>query len=248
VEDNQVLTTETVKKKSRNFYFPMEQMEELSGLIRKASKEESLKMVSDILNYNLKKNVNNFYIKLLCTEIINLSIKLLIRMYYDTPEDIDTAGAYNQLENCDTIEDYELVCRNFIESIITYISENKKEDDYIIDFITKYIEEHYAEDIYLDLFSEKLNLSTAYISSYFKTKTGINLTDYINNYRIKKSMELIENSELKIKDIALKVGFTNSNTFIRLFKKFSGLTPQEYRRTRGQLCISATNATESSSE
>jgi len=248
VEETQVLTIETVKKKSSNFYFPMEQMEELSGLIRKACREESLKMVSDILNYNLKKNVNNFYIKLLCMEIINLSIKLLIRMYYDTPEEINTASVYSQLENCDSIEDYEMVCSKFIEDVITYISANEKEDDYIIDFITKYIEEHYAEDIYLDLFSEKLNLSTAYISSYFKTKTGINLTDYINNYRIKKSMELIENSQLKIKDIALKVGFTNSNTFIRLFKKFSGFTPQEYRRTRGKLCIPGTDSTEVSIE
>ncbi|NMB95470.1 MAG: helix-turn-helix transcriptional regulator [Clostridiaceae bacterium] len=232
LEETQILTTESVKKNSSNFYFPIEQMEELSGLIRKANKEESLKMVSDILNYNLKKNVNSFYIKLLCMEIVNLSIKLLIGIYNNTPEEIDTAGVYYQLENCNSIEDYEFVCSKFIEDILSYISENKKEDDYIIDFITKYVEEHYTEDIYLDLFSEKLNLSTAYISSYFKTKTGINLTDYINNYRIKKSIELIENSQLKVKDIALRVGFSNSNTFIRLFKKFSGFTPQEYRRSK----------------
>ena len=230
ISENQMLTEELVKKNSNKFYFSLEQMKELTGLLRKAQKQESLRMVSDILDYNFKKNVNSFYIKLLCMEIINCSIKLLTRMYYDVPEEIDTASVYYQLENCDLIEDYEKICHRFTENIISYILNNKKENDYIIDYITSYVEEHYTEDIYLDLLAEKLNLSTAYISSYFKTKLDINLTDYINNYRIKKSMELIENTQLKVKDIALQVGFANSNTFIRLFKKFSGFTPQEYRR------------------
>lgn len=229
VSENQILTKESIKENRNKFNFSLEQMEELTSLLRNGQRQESLRMVSDLLGYNLKKNVDSFYIKLLCTEIINCSVKLLTRMYYNVPEEINTAGAYYQLESCELIEDYEKVCHDFLNKTVSYILDNKKENDYIIDYITSYVEEHYTEDIYLDLLAEKLNLSTAYISSYFKTKLDINLTDYINNYRIKKSIQIIENSQLKVKDIAKQVGFANSNTFTRLFKKFSGFTPQEYR-------------------
>ena len=59
---------------------------------------------------------------------------------------------------------------------------------------------------------------------------NVNLTDYINNYRIKKAVALSENPQNKNKDIAEMVGLPNINTFIRLFKKYTGYTPGEYRK------------------
>ena len=56
------------------------------------------------------------------------------------------------------------------------------------------------------------------------------LSDYVNNYRIKKAVELSENPQNKNKDIAVMVGLPNINTFIRLFKKYTGYTPGEYRK------------------
>ena len=82
------------------------------------------------------------------------------------------------------------------------------------------------------MFAERLNLTSAYISWYFKDKLGINLIDYLNDFRIKKAFEFMDNSQLKIKDIAQKVGISNTNTFTRLFKKYSGYTPMDYRKSR----------------
>ena len=59
---------------------------------------------------------------------------------------------------------------------------------------------------------------------------NVNLSDYLNNYRIKKAVELSENPQNKNKDIAVMVGLPNINTFIRLFKKYTGYTPGEYRK------------------
>jgi YesN/AraC family two-component response regulator len=115
-------------------------------------------------------------------------------------------------------------------SVTNYINSHSKASDYIIDYITDYIENHYPEEIYLDLLAQKLGITSNYISSYFRDKVGTNFNYYLNNFRIKKSINLLSNSSFKIKDISEKVGYTNVNTFTRAFKKHFGKTPDEYRK------------------
>ena len=64
----------------------------------------------------------------------------------------------------------------------------------------------------------------------FKKKVGINLNEYINNYRIMKACELLGDFSIKIMDAGLKIEFSNANTFNRVFKKRMGITPAEYRK------------------
>jgi len=167
---------------------------------------------------------------LLCTEIINCSVKLVNRVLHALPSNINLSAAYRMLDHAHTPEEYRDVCVDFLSEIMDHIRQNKREDDYIISYILDYVDNHYAEDIYLNLFADKLKLTGAYISSYFKEKMNVNLSDYINNYRIKKAVELSENPQNKNKDIAVMVGLPNINTFIRLFKKYTGYTPGEYRK------------------
>lgn len=68
------------------------------------------------------------------------------------------------------------------------------------------------------------------MSSIFKEKTGINFSEYLNTLRIERAKELLTNIDLRIQDIALQVGYQNVNSFIRTFKRSSGLTPGEYRK------------------
>lgn len=63
----------------------------------------------------------------------------------------------------------------------------------------------------------------------FKQKTGENLTDYINNVRIEKARDILRNTNTKIGDIAGLVGLESRTTFLRVFKKLEGISPNEYR-------------------
>lgn len=129
-----------------------------------------------------------------------------------------------------TIDEYIRSCDNFIISVTNHINNHKKEGDYIIDYITGYIEKHYSEEIYLDLLAEKLGITNNYISTYFHEKVGTNFNYYLNNFRIKKSIELLSIPSSLIKDISKEVGYANVNTFTRTFKKHMGKTPEEYRK------------------
>ena len=230
INETQVLYEGEVTRGTSRFYFSFEDMGKLSALLQNGTIDETVRKFDEILDYNLKKEINSFELYLLCTEMINCAVKLLNRVLHTLPQSIDLSPVYKALERAFTPEEYREVCVGFFENVMEQVRQNKREDDYIISYILDYVENHYAEDIYLNLFAEKLKLTGAYISSYFKEKMNVNLSDYINNFRIKKALELSENPQNKNKDIAIMVGLPNINTFIRLFKKYTGYTPGEYRK------------------
>ncbi len=230
IMETQILFEHDGNRGAGRFYFSLEDMGKLSAVMQNGSEDEALRKFEEIVDYNIKKDINGFELYLLCTEIVNCSVKLVNRVFPTTPSTLDVSAVYKKLNRAHTPEKCKDICRTFLRDIIEYIRQNKREDDYIISYILDYVDEHYSEDIYLNLFAEKLKLTGAYISSYFKEKMNVNLSDYVNNYRIKKALELSANPQNKNKDIAVMVGLPNINTFIRLFKKYTGYTPGEYRK------------------
>ncbi len=94
-----------------------------------------------------------------------------------------------------------------------------------------FITEHYHEDISLEEVSSHLNLSTGYFSTLFKKETGENFKSYLNRYRAQKAKGFLkENPNIKIKDLSICVGYYNVNSFIRMFKKYEGISPGEYAK------------------
>lgn len=75
-----------------------------------------------------------------------------------------------------------------------------------------------------------MNLSAKYISKLFKESTGTNLTEYIQIKRIAEAKKLLATTALKNDEIAEQVGIVSRSTFFRLFKKYEGITPQDYRK------------------
>ena len=106
--------------------------------------------------------------------------------------------------------------------------ENKKHHHYI-EVVVDYIEKNYASYITLDHVAEKVFLNPVYLSYLFKKVTGVKFSDYLNELRVKKATELLENSTLRIGEISTKVGYKDSRYFSEVFKKRMGLTPNEYR-------------------
>lgn len=105
-----------------------------------------------------------------------------------------------------------------------------KPNDRVIAGILQYIGRHYQEEnMTVGSISEHTHLTPAYLSVVFKKATGKTLVRYINEYRMEKSKELLQNKKLKISDIAARVGCGDSNYFTKIFRRTCGLTPSEYR-------------------
>lgn len=86
-------------------------------------------------------------------------------------------------------------------------------------------------DLSLKAIAEQLNVSPAYFSGLFKKECGCTLTEYVNKMRVEQAISLLRDSEKQIQNIAYESGFQDPNYFIRQFKRQTGMTPGEYRRS-----------------
>jgi YesN/AraC family two-component response regulator len=76
---------------------------------------------------------------------------------------------------------------------------------------------------------DKFGLTPSYLSKQFKAQTGEALLDFISRTRLEEAKRLLSLQVLSVTDIAKKVGYSDMNTFNRIFKKFEGITPGKYK-------------------
>lgn len=110
--------------------------------------------------------------------------------------------------------------------------EKKNQELRLSDRIHSYLLSHYG-DINLNVaaIGEEFGMVPRYISKVFKDETGEGLLDHINRLRIQQAKKIMQNKNLVLEDVAGQVGFTNVNSFIRVFKKYEGITPGKYRES-----------------
>lgn len=92
-----------------------------------------------------------------------------------------------------------------------------------------FIYSNYSKDITLDFIAKKIFITPGYLSQLFKQETGINFLDFLNQHRIQKAKEYLTSSFLKNYEISDKVGFKDEKYFSQVFKRYTGLTPTQYR-------------------
>ena len=99
--------------------------------------------------------------------------------------------------------------------------------------ILDYIAEHcYERNLGPETVAGHLQRNSAYIARFFREQFGVGISSYIKNLRIAEAKRLIENTELTVREIADRTGFSDSNALIRGFKTQEGITPGEYKASR----------------
>ena len=98
----------------------------------------------------------------------------------------------------------------------------------------KFIDAHSDEKLGLTKVAKFVNVSPNHLSDKFKEVTGVNFVDYIARVRIEKARELVQNSNLRISEIAFAVGFQSLSQFNRVFKRRTGKSPSAYRVKRSR--------------
>lgn len=114
--------------------------------------------------------------------------------------------------------------------ITSYVKPQNSIDysNHIVKATKEYLELNYAEDISLEDMAEYVNISPQYLSKLIKKTTGFNFIDWLSMLRVKKAKELLNNSNLTVKEVCFMVGYKDPNYFSRIFKKRIGITPSEY--------------------
>lgn len=95
--------------------------------------------------------------------------------------------------------------------------------------IISYLEANYSSKIELSRLCEMAHMSTSVLLRRFRKSTGFSPVDYLLRVRISRAIELLQNENISIIDIALAVGFSDSNYFSRQFKRIMNMSPSKYR-------------------
>lgn len=138
---------------------------------------------------------------------------------------------------------YQLAVRSACDSLTLYILRNllptndpKQSPERQMAMISffenanEYIEENYKKEITLDTAAAAFGYSRSYFSRLFKAVCGMNFSDYLSVFRLKKSTVLLQNSDLTIEGVALACGYNCLRSYNRAFQKHFGQSPGGYRR------------------
>ncbi len=153
------------------------------------------------------------------------------------------SNAYSQHNKCaqNTIIPLELIVFGCIsqlfalilqEGLYTHNPKNYEENTHKIDLIKtvlEYIEFHYDSPITLEDLAETANMNPKYFCRFFRSITHQTPMDYVNRYRIEKAARMLLDTRLPITNICMECGFNDSSNFIKVFRKYKGMTPKQYR-------------------
>ena len=92
-----------------------------------------------------------------------------------------------------------------------------------------WLEHHYMRDVSLDQAAEAMGMSAFYFSRFFRTSYNQTFLEYLTAYRIDRAVELLQQTDIPVREIAVRVGYTDANYFTKVFKRHLGVTPTEYR-------------------
>jgi AraC family transcriptional regulator of arabinose operon len=93
-----------------------------------------------------------------------------------------------------------------------------------------YIRLKYAEPVKINQIAISLGLNRSYLTRLFKEATGYSLQDYLLTYRMKMAVKLLADDSLSVNQVASRVGYSDTFTFSKAFKRHFGKAPSDYRK------------------
>ncbi|MFI3169320.1 MAG: response regulator [Faecalibacterium sp.] len=168
------------------------------------------------------------YFCISCLRYIDTEMKR--RLYSDTllikenvlMEQLHAAKSYENLR-----ELVRLQIKILSEHVLAALQISGKQD---VVKAVQYINDHYAENLSLDILAKYIHMNSFYFSTFFKKQTGKNFKDYLNQVRMNRAMELLMTTNKKSYEIADEVGFKDYRYFNEIFSRHYGKTPTVYRK------------------
>lgn len=197
-----------------------------------SGREEAIEIFENMIRENIR---DRDLSKETLQNLIYAFIGTLSRIFQElktTPEEflgrkVDYKYLYNHWNDSEVF----IEIKEVLEEIIRTVKQREThQDKALLDKMLRYIYENYQDDIMLVDLADHLNISPKYCSNLFKQLSDNNFKDFLNRYRIEKSKEILEQDpSVKIVNLSSMVGFNSSNSFIRVFNKYVGISPKAYQ-------------------
>lgn len=170
-------------------------------------------------------------------QVKRVALNLLLRCYWEIIGEEERVGiAVEDLimaSNAPTLEELAHQLNRQINQFKVILKNRRVQQGYseAVSDAIRFIEQNFAQPIVLEDVAEKVHLNRSYISSLFKKETGENIFDYLLHCRMKKAKQLLMDKKYAVQQISAEVGIADAAYFSKLFKKHTGVTPLEFRKT-----------------
>lgn len=141
--------------------------------------------------------------------------------------------AMQKLLQSETAEEMRRQMLAFLNHVCGHVDARKKSHNTRLkEDVLEYIEVHYRDqNLSIPAIAEHFGIHSSYLSRFFKEQVGETLSDYIGKFRIARAKRLLIEETTPIQTVSEHVGFVSISTFIRLFKKYEGVTPGTFRES-----------------
>lgn len=218
---------EFIKKSSNMFYYPTEISTKLIHFISTGNTPQVLELFNLIHQENIEeRSLPINLLKYLLSDIRNT----LLKARFALPSDADPEVVKILDERFNEHLSFKL-CEDIALKLCGLFSNNQEDDsNNLAATIEKYIVKNYKDpSLGLNKISDEFQISESYFSHMFKEKTGVNFSTYLENIRMNEAARLIQETDISLNELYIAVGYNNSNTFRRAFKKVFGMTPSNMR-------------------
>lgn len=227
------------------YYYPLQVEQQLINLIKSGDIEHATTIIHEVTERNFNPPVISLTLaRCLIFNLAGTMVKAINELgegstdlLGDNPLWLDTLIA------CGTIHEMKEELQRLLAEVCAFaaakreqhVSQERAESlRELVLKVTSHIEEQYNNaNLSVNQIGEHFNMKGSYLSKLFKSQTGEGVLDYINKYRVEQAKKMIQNKGGSISDIAKLAGYNEVATFIRVFKKYEGITPGKFREMNG---------------
>lgn len=174
-----------------------------------------------------------FELKSFLGNIIFNIITLLGNQDYDVRQlDEEKYDYFREINDALDVRQTTALLNSFLQKVDARIAERSGQSQGTTNMkmLLEYIEEHYAEPLSLTGLGQHFHFNPSYLSSYFTTHNKEGFSEHLNKIRVQKAAEMLKDDRYSISEISDRVGYSDHSYFTKVFKKWTGLSPSQYRR------------------
>lgn len=217
----------------QSFYYPQQEMSYLKKSIKIGNSAEIRNAVHEIFYIEGKKrSLSGKNVKMIYIEVVTSLLKELSALK-EVSETIWNRGfeLYQEFDEFGSLKEMEERLSSFACNIRDEMNSAQTNSGMqVIDKVKEYVMNNYKDpELSLTKVAEFASVSTGYLSGLFKKESGTNFIKYLTDVRMEKSMQLLRTTDMKTYEIAYETGFSNPHYFSVSFKKYTGISPSEFR-------------------
>lgn len=203
---------------SEKMFITYETKYALRNHVENGNISEVQNILSSLFSNFVSKNIVFIRYRELFSELILMLLDIVYSNKFDMHNDLSVNyDIFTLIKKMQIPKTMESFCMDLYTKFASIKNKENKEDE-LLCFIFEYVQKNLSK-VYLNGLAYNIGMNPNYLSQYFKKKTGVTFTSYVNHAKINTAKDQLANTDKKIQDISKDVGFNNQSAFIRMFKK-----------------------------